>query len=150
VFEGLLDEPHNKRVLKLLYRTAEWHVLGKLRMHTDATLKHLELLTKEFGLLMRQFRDITCRSFETVELPCKCTARNRQCQHDQTNTLNLNTGSMSSSQKPKKKINLSTPKFHFLGDYVQNIRLFGCTDSFSTQVVCANPFFLELISDDNR
>jgi hypothetical protein len=134
--------------MKLLYRTAEWHALGKLRMHTDATLKHLESLTKEFGLLMRQFRDITCRSFETVELARERAAQIRQRQHDQAKTLNLNTGSMSSSQK-YKTLNLLTPKFHFLGDYVQNIRLFGCTDSFSTQVVCTNPFFLEPISDNN-
>ena len=50
-FEGILDEPHNSRLMKLLYRTTEWHVFAKLRMHSDSTLAHLELLTKEFGLL---------------------------------------------------------------------------------------------------
>jgi hypothetical protein len=124
--------------MKLLYRTAEWHALAKLRMHTDATLDHLNSLTKEFGVLMRQFRDITCRHFQTIELPRELSARNRQRQRDQdkmfgTHPPNLNT---SSSSRKHKSLNLFTPKFHFLGDYVQTIRMFGCTDSFSTQLVC--------------
>jgi hypothetical protein len=57
VFEDLLDEPHNKQLMKLLYWTAEWHALAKSRMHTDMTLEHLRHLTKEFGSLMWQFRD---------------------------------------------------------------------------------------------
>jgi hypothetical protein len=59
-FEDLLDEPHNKQLMKLLYQTAEWHAFAKLRMHTDTMLEHLRHLTKEFGSLMRQFRDQTC------------------------------------------------------------------------------------------
>ena len=35
----------------------------------------------------------------------------------------------------QKDLNLFTLKFHFLGDYVSSIRMFGCTDSFSTQLV---------------
>ena len=123
--------------MKLLYRTAEWHALAKLRMHTDATLEHLELLTKEFGLLMRQFRDLTCPLFETAELPYELAARNWQCQRvqEKTTRTHLSIPHRASSQKGKT-LNLLTPKFHFLGDYVQSIRLFGCTNSFSTQVVC--------------
>ena len=55
--------------MKLLYRTAEWHALAKLRMHTDSMLDHLESLTKEFGHLMRHFRDLICSQFQTIELP---------------------------------------------------------------------------------
>jgi hypothetical protein len=47
---------------------AEWHAFAKLRMHTECTLEHFEKLTKELGLLIRQFHDITCPEFETVEL----------------------------------------------------------------------------------
>jgi len=68
-FEDLLDKPHNKPLMKLLYWTAEWHSFAKLRVHTDSTLKHLEMLTKEFGNLMQQFRDLTCSKFTTTELP---------------------------------------------------------------------------------
>ena len=119
--------------MKLLYRTAEWHALGKLRMHTDATLERLESLTKEFGLLMRQFRDLTCSQFQTVELSRELVARKRKHQHEQAKTFSTLDEDASSS-KPKT-LNLSTPKFHALGDYVQTIRLFGCTDSYSTQLV---------------
>jgi len=63
--------------MKLLYRTAEWHALAKLRMHTDSTLTLLEELTTEFGKLMRQFRDLTCSQFATIELPREAAARTR-------------------------------------------------------------------------
>jgi hypothetical protein len=130
-FEGLLDEAHNKRLMKLLYRTAEWHAFAKLRMHTDSTLEHLDVLTKEFGCLMRQFRDLTCSQFRTAELPREVAARNRQQQRDQA------TGRVPSalSESGFKTLNLATIKFHSLGDYVRTIQMFGCTDSFSTQLV---------------
>jgi hypothetical protein len=63
--------------MKLLYRTAEWHALAKLRMHTDSMLTLLEELTTEFGKLMRQFRDFTCSQFSTIELPREADARAR-------------------------------------------------------------------------
>ena len=75
MFEGLFEEPHNKRIMKLLYRTAEWHALAKLRMHSDSTLSLLEDVTVEFGKLMRQFRDLTCSQFQTLELPRETAAR---------------------------------------------------------------------------
>lgn len=166
--------------MKLLYRTAEWHALAKLRMHSDSTLTLLEDLTVEFGKLMRQFRDLTCSQFQTVELPRETAARYRRQTKQQATTaqgapsstpvvdlianpssmilgsaVNLaspppttnslpETSSSSHSQQqslpasgPKPKIfNLFTIKFHFLGDYVRHIRLFGTTDSYSTQLVC--------------
>ena len=83
VFEDLLDKLHNKCMMKLLYWTAEWHALGKLRMHTDTTLERLRHLTKEFGTLMQQFRDQTCSQFDTVELPHEVSTWNRHQQHGQ-------------------------------------------------------------------
>jgi hypothetical protein len=121
--------------MKLLYRTVEWHALGKLRLHTDATLEHMESLTKEFGYLMRQFRDLTCSHFQTVELPRELAARNRQLQCIQARTFNTHDPSTSLSSRKQKTLNLFMPKFHSLGDYVQTIRMFGSTDSFSTQLV---------------
>jgi len=41
----------------------------------------------------------------------------------------------SSPGRKPKILNLLTVKFHFLGDYVSHIRLFGTTDSYSTQLV---------------
>ena len=139
--------------MKLLYRTAEWHALAKLRMHTDSTLTLLEELTTEFGKLMRQFRDLTCSQFVTIELPREAAARTRARTTD-TSKSGTQTGayfqvcnlrwfiltqsidtSGSSTRKPRL-LNILTVKFHFLGDYVRHIRLFGTTDSYSTQLVC--------------
>ena len=151
-FEGLLNGPHdidNKCIIRLLYRTAEWHGFAKLRIHTSSTLAHLEKLTKEFGLLMQQFRDTTCSRFQTTELLHEAEARRRKQQRVQrkmSSTIGKHThapqpanepavSSALSSRKPKT-LNLSTPKFHALGDYTQTIQMFGSTDSFLTQVVC--------------
>ena len=123
MFEGLLPEPFNGMLLRLLYKAAEWHALAKLRLHTDPTLDLLEAVTKEFGHLMRQFRDKTADEFNTIELPRGADARKG--------------GSRSSK---KKTLNLNTYKFHALADYVATIRLFGTTDSYSTLLVCFVPY----------
>jgi hypothetical protein len=120
--------------MKLLYQRAEWHALAKLRMHTDATLDHLESLTKDFGRLMRQFRDLTCSQFQTAELPREVAAQNWQRQRVQATGKTFNQSTVNTGRK-RKLLNLLTPKFHSFGDYVQTIRMFGSTDSFSTQVV---------------
>ena len=104
-------------LLQLLYKAAEWHALAKLRMHTDSTLNILEAVTREFGHLMRRFRNETSERFHTVQLPREAGTRN------------------GGARSSKKVLNLNTYKFHALGDYVRTIRLFGTTDSYSTQVV---------------
>lgn len=146
--------------MKLLYRTAEWHGFAKLRMHTNSTLEHLEKLTKEFGILMRQFRDLSCSQFQTTELPREVAARNRRRHHAQakqlfkpqpqvgsemralgdnspapTDALPIQSTSKSNAAAPPKTLNLFTPKFHALGDYVPTLRMFGGSDSSSTQIV---------------
>ena len=118
MFEGLLPEPFNGILLRLLYKAAEWHALAKLRLHTESTLDLLEATTKEFGRLMRQFRGKTSDGFDTVELPHGADARK---------------GGPRSSKK--KTLNLNTYKFHALADYVATIQLFGTTDSYSTMLV---------------
>lgn len=177
VFEDLFEETHNKRILKLLYRTAEWHALAKLRIHSDSTLTLLDELTVEFGKLMRQFRDLTCSQFQTLELPRETAARYRRQTKGQATAgqlyslftsnpahvvseptadtalpqppISVQTSSSSHSQpqptsgpsSKTKRLNLFTVKFHFLGDYVHHIRLFGTTDSYSTQLVCSSSRF---------
>ena len=121
MFEGLLPEPFNGLLLRLLYKAAEWHALAKLRLHTKSTLDLLEAVTKEFGRLMRQFRDKTSVKYDTVELLRGADGHNAR--------------SCSSKKKEKKELNLNTYKFHALADYVAAIRLFGTTDSYSTLIV---------------
>lgn len=48
----------------------------------------------------------------------------------------------SASGRKSKKLNLSTVKMHFIGDYAQHIRRLGTTDSYSTQLVRHSEFFL--------
>ena len=64
--------------MELLYRTAEWHGLAKLRMHTESSLALLESLTTEFGLLIQNFQELTCSHFATTELPRETAARKRR------------------------------------------------------------------------
>ncbi|KAF5393789.1 hypothetical protein D9757_000388 [Collybiopsis confluens] len=124
VFENLLPEPYNRRLMTLLYRTAEWHALAKLRIHTDVTLSYMERRTAEFGKLMRQFRDLSNIAFDTYETLREVTARNQRQTASRT----------PASSRRQKKLNLSTYKFHALGDYTKYIRLFGPTDVYSTQL----------------
>lgn len=142
VFDGLLPEPFNGLLQTLLYRVAEWHALAKLRMHTENSLSWLDLSTKTFGRLMREFRDKTS-TYNTVELPHEAAARDRAAQRraqasggqTETNPGATSAHPQSSSARRPRKLNLNTYKFHSLGDYVASIRLFGTTDSYSTQMV---------------
>ena len=106
---------------------AEWHAFAKLRMHSDSTLKHLEAITTKVGKLMRDFEKNVCSKFTAVELPREATARKRRL------------GATDKSDAPNaarvKNLNLFTYKWHALGDYVSQIRLFGGSDGFSTQLV---------------
>ena len=156
VFEGLFAELHSTWIMKLLYGTAEWHALAKLQMHSDSTLTLLDLLedlTVEFEKLMHQFHDLTCSQFQTVELPQEEATRcQRQTKQQATTSSSASPTMNSLSETPPsghsqpqsslgsgwkaKSFNLFTIKFHFLGDYVCHICLFGTMDSFSTQLVC--------------
>ena len=76
---------------------------------------------------MRDFEKKVCSEFTAVELPREAEARKRR--H----------GARDRSDAPSaalvKKLNLFTYKWHALGDYVSQIRLFGTSDVFSTQLV---------------
>lgn len=135
-------------------------------MHTDSSLALLQTLTTEFGRLIRQFRDLTCSAYNTVELPGETAARMRRNKPSgivevpaiavgpQSTALpsNLEHSTLPSStttahptnpmasqgqdtSRRYKTLNLTIYKLHALGDYVNCIRLFGTTDSYSTQLV---------------
>jgi hypothetical protein len=78
VFDGLLPEPHNGAILRLLFICAHWHGLAKLRMHTDDSLTIFEDLTVHIGAEFRKFNNRTCPAFDTRELPRETNARNRR------------------------------------------------------------------------
>ncbi|KIY47949.1 hypothetical protein FISHEDRAFT_44301 [Fistulina hepatica ATCC 64428] len=142
-FEGLLpDHEANERLVTLLYHTAEWHALAKLRMHTEQTLSSLERSTAEFGRLLRQFRDFTAEKYVTYETPRELEARQRHA-----------AATAASSAQPRAPItrrrmvlNLNTYKFHALGDYAAQIRRFGTTDGYSTQIVSVYVLYLSRVN----
>ncbi|KAG2046937.1 hypothetical protein BDR06DRAFT_1014331 [Suillus hirtellus] len=110
VFEGLFPDTHDKIVQSLLFRFAQWHALVKLRIHSESSLCFFEKTFKILSKQLRKFCDFTCAAFETH-------------------------GGSSEFKGPRiKKFNLSTYKFHAMGDYVRTIKLFGTTDSFTTQI----------------
>lgn len=158
VFEGLLPGRHNDIILTLLFRLAEWHALAKLRMATETTRSHLEKTTVQVGKELRRFCDVTCAEFATVALPKEEAARTRQKARSAAKKAvpsddNADAGAQSTSAPPdqtaapaaaqlakktrkaSKLFDLQNSKTHNLPDYPGQIRDFGTTDSFSSQVV---------------
>lgn len=122
----------------LLFRLAEWHAFAKLRIHTESTLTQMEKVTSIIGRQLRDFCNITCKDFNTTELPKEAQARARKETRRQTkrapkpSSHALPTPRMG---KRAKTLNLFIYKLHALGDYAEHIRRFGTTDSYSTQIV---------------
>ena len=67
-----------------------------------------------------------------MELPSEMAARWRR-KEGKLKTSNSHNHDLSGARP--KSFNLSTYKIHALGDYARTIRLFGTTDSYTTQIV---------------
>ena len=135
VFEGLFPSEHDQIIQTLLFRLAQWHALAKLRLHTDHSLKLLDEASRLLGGQLRKFWDFTCNAFKTVELASETAARWREQAHNLDTTLPGSSKTGATSTARPKSFNLATYKLHALGNYVHNIRLFGTTDSYTTQLV---------------
>ncbi|KAK7064901.1 hypothetical protein R3P38DRAFT_3302318 [Favolaschia claudopus] len=136
VFENLLPEPHNKTVLDLLFNLAEWHALGKLRMHTTPLIARLSEATSSLGRSLRYFTNHTCSQFDTRELPKEEAARGRRNarkKKTRPTPVRQQAASSGSTASNKKTFNLDTYKLHALGDYIHYIPFIGTSDSWSTQ-----------------
>ncbi|KAF9232549.1 hypothetical protein BU15DRAFT_90630 [Melanogaster broomeanus] len=123
-FEGLFPAEHDDTIRILLFRLAEWHALAKLRLHTDDSLELLDRALKALSVQLRKFQRVTCTAFQTKELPSEVAARRRRQRPGQT----------SDPDARPRIFNLLTYKIHALGDYVGTIKMFGTTDSYSTQI----------------
>jgi hypothetical protein len=99
-------------------------------MHSDITLAILDEETTILGRLLRTFKADICAQFSTKELKREAQARQRlkAGKDDQG-------GQSSSSQRKPRSFNLNTYKIHALGDYVETIKTYGTTDSYSTEPV---------------
>lgn len=148
VFDGLLPEPHNRAVLKLLFLTSHWHALAKLRMHIDLTLDIFDCVTSLVGAEFRHFSDKTCSQFATRELPREKDARKRRLAKKAQRSSHAGSNeaadfASSDADIPlSKTLNIDTYKHHSLGDYPRIIRLYGTTDSYSTEPVSHCPALL--------
>ena len=110
---------------------AYWHGLAKLRMHTDITLTIMDNVTTTLGAEFRNFQTNVCPAYSTRELKREEEARKHR--QSKNNTTKLQ--STGSTGRMKKTLNVQTYKFHALGDYVETIRRYGTTDSYSTALV---------------
>jgi hypothetical protein len=89
------------------------------------------------GNRLRAFEEKTCTAFQTRELEREREARQRRQEKTASNTVagSLGAKAPSTTARKPKQLNLKTYKYHALGDYVDTIRRFGTTDSYSTQPV---------------
>ncbi|KIJ68186.1 hypothetical protein HYDPIDRAFT_124385 [Hydnomerulius pinastri MD-312] len=131
VFEGLFPPEHDRIISAMLFRFAEWHALAKLRLHTESTLDYMEKIYTVLCRKLRTFCKKTCGEYHTVELPKEKAARLRREGKAQ---VGPSPSASHGQQGPHTKtFNLRTYKFHAMGDYIRTIKLFGTTDSYTTQ-----------------
>ncbi|KAJ3825959.1 hypothetical protein F5880DRAFT_1610641 [Lentinula raphanica] len=128
-FDGLFETSHNKIILDLLFVSATWHGLGKLRLHTDSSLLSFDGATEDIGKMCRKFAKDTCGDYETKELPSERDSRYRRQGKKRKRSL-----SPESRSAPRlHSFNNNTYKTHALGHYPFGVRYYGCTDGTSTQ-----------------
>jgi hypothetical protein len=124
--------------MTLLFLLCHWHGLAKLRMHTDDTLGLMESVTVMLGNHLRKFTSETCAAFSTKELLREAVARTRRQSREALLKQGISSSQQSTTQATTRKaktLNLQTYKLHALGDYTEQIRSYGTTDSYSTQLV---------------
>jgi hypothetical protein len=131
VFEGLFPDKHNKIIHVLLFQMAQWHALAKLRLHSEDSLLLLDDALYALAKQLRHFQKVTCSVFPTTELPSETAMRQRR----ETSSSQQGPSMVQVSGPRSKTFNLNTYKIHALGDYVQCIKQFGMTDSYTTQIV---------------
>ncbi|KAJ7085599.1 hypothetical protein C8R44DRAFT_901648 [Mycena epipterygia] len=128
--EGLLPETHNDIVLTLWFVLATWHAYAKLRLHSSSTIKCFRAVTTELGAKARHFICTTCNTYVTYELPQETKRRARR----EASKKSASAKKASNGPKKRKSWNISTYKYHSLGDYPDTIIQMGTTDSYSTQI----------------
>ena len=132
VFEGIFPPTHDSSIKTLLFRLCEWHALAKLRTHTDESLVLLQQSSQHLGNQLRRFKRHTCAAFSTHELPKEAVQWQRReiAEH----AAGHQKKEPRSASLPKT-FNLDIYKFHALGDYVDMIKTFSTTDSYTIHVV---------------
>ena len=120
----------------------------------NALFHALETSTTRLGIVLRKFQSTTCAEFVTQDLPSEEAARGRQkaakAKKRPNSPKGRKTGKQKSSGPQFRSFNLSSYKPHALPDYANTIRMFGTTDSYSTQTVSSIEHILsDLITNCN-
>jgi hypothetical protein len=104
-------------------------------MHTDVTLTILDGETTSIGSQLRRFQSETCSAYQGRELTREARARARR-------DCKKGSSAAHAQERRPKTLNLQTYKVHSIGDYVETIKQYGTTDSYSTQIVSFLSFLL--------
>ena len=105
----------------------------------DDLLALLQQSLHALGDQLRHFQQDVCMMFNTCELPVEAAQWQRR------EVADLNVGRRRKAARSAllpKTFNLDMYKFHALGDYVSMIKMFGMTDSYTTQVVSPTSIFI--------
>lgn len=94
------------------------------------------------GRLLRHFRDKICPLFDTYELAKESGSRTRR-EKAQQEASGSDTARVNSAARPRR-LNLNTYRVHAMGDYPAYIKIFGTTDSYSTQMVRSEEFIMTM------
>lgn len=152
VFEDLLPTNRENNLLgSLLFDLATWHAYAKLRLHTDTTVRSFRTVTSTLGRTVRLFIKEVCSQYDTTELPHEMAAHGRKEAKKQATLAVL--PKISDAATPSKRkltstrkiLNLSTYKYHTLGDYPDLITRSGTTDNASMQTVGIIPIKRSLL-----
>ncbi|KAK7025783.1 hypothetical protein R3P38DRAFT_3316409 [Favolaschia claudopus] len=133
VIEGLLPDAHNDEMMDVVFSLAEWHTLGKLKMHTDTSVGWLRTATKELGRMLRRFQRVVCPYYDTRELPSEQAARGRRQAKKASQGKGKAPSMVVRASAKKKEYSMETYKMHGLGDYAPAIPWVGTSNSWSTQ-----------------
>ena len=116
-------------------------------MHTDEILEILERVSARLGSQLRTFANETCPSFSAQELCHEADSRKRCQAREGKNGMaqTRGTSAITTGDRHSKVLNLRMYKLHALGDYPTQIRMYGTTDSYSTQSVSCVGVMLTLL-----
>ncbi|KAG9079804.1 hypothetical protein FRC06_007449 [Ceratobasidium sp. 370] len=132
-FERLFPSDDDAVIQDLIFVMAHWHTLAKLRVHTATTIDMLRTQTTILARRLRHFEANIAPRYTVVE-----TDREHELRKQQETRRALATGNVAQSTESRKrsvKYNLTAYKLHAVGDYPDAIKLFGTTDSYSTQII---------------
>lgn len=122
-FHGLLPEPFDNAIATLLYRVCTCHALAKLRLHTDATVDHLQRSVAAFAADLRKMDGCL------QNIPSKGGRKTKSLKKQSGNTNQSLTNT-------RPTLNRNTVKLHSIADYPRSILRYGSVDSYSTFLVC--------------